>query len=265
MNTIRKFKEFINEREVFAFFDEYIAINESRKEAKRIAEIAKKEVKKWKDNTFAARDEYIKSIKNTELMSTNYRKYLDEVNNKMKKFNETFNEQDSFSFIIYLIASIKEFQTNLFKYGITIVKQDAKNNKEIISQKKNNVDDKQIYMALYKNQKTLKEYIQALVESMSKNIEDACKSVNDRLDDIEENSDISSIVFGDAKIKNKDRHRSAKEFKTVYHSDIADFVKDYKLVGIEYDKRIKLVDKQEIFNRFFNKMIKTIEESTKEE
>lgn len=263
MNTIRTFKEFVNEMEVFSFFDEYIVINESRKEAKRIAELANKEVKKWNDKINVALDEYKKSMKNTELMRTNYEKYLDEVNKKMEKFNETFNEQDSFSCIIYLIAFIKEFQTNLFKNGLKLVKKTAESNKNIMSYK-NYTDDKQIYMELYKNQKKLKECIQELVERMSKNIEETCKSINERLDDIEENSDILSIVFGDAKIKNKERHRKAKEFKTVYHSDIADFVKDYKLVGIEYDKRIKLVDKQEIVNRFFNKVIKTIEETYKE-
>lgn len=43
---IKNFEDFIIEKEILDSFDECISINESRKEAKRVAEIAKKQVKK---------------------------------------------------------------------------------------------------------------------------------------------------------------------------------------------------------------------------
>jgi hypothetical protein len=179
----------------------------------------------------------------------------------MRKFNEAVdghkeNKYLDFSVIIYLIASIKESQTMLFKYGIQAIKESIKNTKIV----RRYSEDKDFYSFLYKNQNILEKYIKKLVEDTYNNIERTCKGINDRIDDFEENSDICSIVFGDAKIKNKERRRKAKEFITVYHSDIEYFVKEYKIIGIEYDKRIKLVDKQEIFNRFYKKIMKTIEE-----
>lgn len=260
---ILKFEDFITEQDVLNFIDIDI-INESRKEAKRVAEIAKKQAKQWKKNAQDAMHEYKKAILNKELFVSDFKKYSEECTKKMRKFNEAFdgkkdNKYLDFSLIIYFITSIKNYQTMLFKNGIEFVKNSIKNSKEVMKYK-GQVSDDVIYKFLHDERKHLKEYIEDLVERMSKNIENACKVVNERIDDFEENSDICSIVFGDAKIKNKERHRRAKEFITVYHSDIEYFVKEYKIIGVEYDKRIKLVDKQEIFNRFYKKIMKTIEE-----
>lgn len=260
---ILNFEEFITEQNVLNFIDIDI-INESRKEAKLVAEIAKKQCRKWRKDAQNAMQEYKNAIQNKELMVSDFKKYSEECTKKMRKFNEAFdgkkeNKYLDFSLIIYLIASIKESQTMLFKYGIRAIKENIKNTKLMRTYS----EDKDFYSFLYKNQNILEKYIKKLVEDTYNNIEQTCKGINDRIDDFEKNSDISSIVFGDAKIKNKERHRRSKEFITVYHSDIEYFVKEYKLIGIEYDKRIKLVDKQEIFNRFYKKIMKTIEEEYK--
>ena len=264
---IKKFEDFINEKKTLAIFDEYFSLNESRKESKRVAEIAKKEVANWGKKTRSAYDNVMNAMKNKELMATDCDEYLKELDKKMDEFGKSFDVSDEsefeYSFIIYLISFIKAFQTNLFKNGIEIVKETIKSNKDTLSFKKYGLDDKAIYDIFQKNQDFLQKCLQEYVEDTSKSIENACKTINDHLDKIEKDSDMNPIVFGDSKIKNKERHRIAPKFKTVYHSDIASFVKDYKLVGIEYDKRIKFVDKQEFFNRFFNKIVKTIEENTK--
>jgi hypothetical protein len=263
---ILKFEDFITEQDVLNFIDIDI-INESRKEAKRVAEIAKKQMKKWKNDTKKAMEEYKKATLNKELFVSDFEKYSEECKKKMKKFNETFvhkgNDSLDFTSTIYFITVIKNFQTTLFRYGLDAVKRSIKNSKEVVSKYRGSISDDDIYKYLYDNQKDLEKYIKGLVERISKNIEDTCKHINDTLDDIEEKSDTYRMVFGDAKIKNKERLKKAREFITVYHSDIEYFVKEYKLIGIEYDKRIKLVDKQEIFNRFYKKVMETIEEEYK--
>lgn len=264
---IKKFEDFIDEKKILAIFDEYFSLNESRKEAKRVAEIAKKEVENWGKKTKSAYNNVMNAMKNKELMTADCDEYLKELDKKMDEFSKSFDVSDEskfeYSFIIYLISFIKSFQTNLFKNGIEIVKQTIKSNKDTLSFRKYGLDDKTIYDIFQENQDFLQKSLQKSVEDTSKYIENACETINEHLEKIEKDSDMHPIVFGDSKIKNKERHRIAPKFKTVYHSDIADFVKDYKLVGIEYDKRIKFVDKQEIFNRFFNKIVKTIEENAK--
>lgn len=217
----------------------------------------------------AASKELEKTILDGDLMNKDFEKYEKAVNDKTDKFNnialKSSENQFELSFIIYLITSLKRIQTSLFKYGIENIKHKIKADKDIKSYfLKDGSNSKQILDSLEKNNKEFITYIQELVTRTSKNMDDTCEAINKRLESIEETSDYASVVFGDAIIKNKERNRRAKEFITIYHKDIAEFVKEYKLIGIEYDKRIKLVDKQEIFNRFFNKIYKTIEDSYKE-
>lgn len=255
---ILKFEDFITEQTILNSID-IDEINESKKEAKRLAEIAKKQIKKWDKNKQNAYNEYLNALRNTKLMNDDYEKYFNECNDKLKKYNKSlaFSEDEDkslcFSYIIYLIASIKEIQTNLFKDNLPYFKKLLKGHKEILS-KKGQVSDETIDRLLDQNKKYHNTAIEYLTNFISKQFETSCDMINNYIDMTEQYSDVSSIVFGDAKIKNKERSKKYNEFITVYHSDIEKFVKDYKLLGFEYDKRIKWVDKREIFRRLFKKL-----------
>lgn len=201
---------------------------------------------------------------NSKLMLKDYQKYLDVTKAKEDMFNKTFEESDcaefEFSFIIYLITNLKEQQSNLFKNSLTLLKQILNKNKELRKLRTGN-NDEDIYKLIQSNEDFVKKSIQEIIIDTSKSFESTCKHINDHLDKIEEDSDIAPIVFGDAKIKNKERNQKSKEFTTIYHKDIENFIKEYKLIGFEYDKRIKLVDSQEIFNRLYDKIFKTLEKS----
>jgi hypothetical protein len=276
---IKKFEEFIIEREILSIFDECISINESRKGAKHMVELAKKEVKKWDKDILKADEEYKNAIANKKLMSSDIEKYSKEVNDKLNKLKEVIDNQDKksyyISYIICLISNIKDQQTMLFKYGSKALENLIKNNKDaeafettfknkfpepmiqtmFSNMVQNSISDKKKI-----NVDTFYKYIDFLIGSISKDIDKTCEVINNYLDKIEKLSEVSDVVFGDSKIPNKERINS-KEFTTIYHKDIADFVKDYKLIGIEYDKRIELVDKNEIFKRFYKKINKTFKEN----
>lgn len=254
---ILKFEDFITEQSIINSID-IDEINESKKEAKRLAEIAKKQIKKWDKNKQNAYNEYLNALRNTKLMNDDYEKYFNECIDKLKKYQSLTMSEDEdkslcFSYIIYLIASIKEIQTNLFKDNIPYFKKLFKNHKEILS-KKGQISDETIDRLLDNNRKYHNTAIESLTQFLTKQFETSCDMINDYINMTEEYSDVSPIVFGDAKIKNKERSKKHKEFITVYHSDIEKFVKDYKLLGFEYDKRIQWVDKREIFRRLFKKL-----------
>jgi flagellar biosynthesis chaperone FliJ len=276
---IKKFEEFIIEREILSIFDECISINESRKGAKHMVELAKKEVKKWDKDILKADEEYKNAIANKKLMSSDIEKYSKEVNDKLNKLKEVIDNQDKksyyISYIICLISNIKDQQTMLFKYGSKALENLIKNNKDaeafettfknkfpepMIQTMFSNMVQNSISDQKKINVDTFYKYIDFLIGSISKDIDKTCEVINNYLDKIEKLSEVSDVVFGDSKIPNKERINS-KEFTTIYHKDIADFVKDYKLIGIEYDKRIELVDKNEIFKRFYKKINKTFKEN----
>lgn len=152
---ILNFEDFINENKILAIFDEYFSLNESRKESKRVAEIAKKEVKNWGKKIKSAYDNVMNAVKNKELMAKDCDEYLKEFDKKMDEFDKSFNEASNdgkfeYSVIIYLISFIKTFQTVLFKNGIEIVKQTIKSNKDALSYRKYGINDEAIYDFLKK-------------------------------------------------------------------------------------------------------------------
>lgn len=276
---IKKFEEFIIEKEILSIFDECIPINESRKGAKHMVEQAKKEVEKWDKDILKANEEYKNAIANKDLMSSDVEKYSKEVNDKLNKLKELIDKQDKksyhISYIICLISYIKNQQTMLFKYGLKALENLIKDNKkaeefettfknkfpeDMIQNMFSNMVKDSISKQKNINEDNFKKYIDFLIGSISKNIDEDCEIVNNYLDRIEKMSEVSNVVFGDSKIPNKERVNS-KEFTTIYHKDIAEFVKDYKLIGIEYNKRIELVDKNEIFKRFYKKINKSFKEN----
>lgn len=256
---ILKFEDFITEQIFIDTFD-IDTINEASKLTKRMAEIAKKQIKLWNSSMKAANEEYTKAIRNTELMRKDYQKYSKEVQDKLKKFNEACRADKKyktlqFSLIISQMASIKEIQTNLFKNAIQLLTNTTKNIEDIAARfKEDETRNKMRDFIINQYGDSLKK----LVRQVSEQIEFTCNMINNNIDDLEKFSDVTPVVFADPKIENKHK-RTDNDFITIHHSDIAKFVKDYKLVGIEYDKRIKLVDADEIKQRLLKKLDETVE------
>jgi hypothetical protein len=255
---ILKFEDFITEQSIINSIDIDI-INESKKSAKNIVEMAKKYVKKWNKMQQDAYNEYLNAVNDHKLMASDYNKYFDECQKKWKKYQESCSadskETDKtafFSRVVYSIYLIKQAQNNVFKYSIPFIKSVLKNTKEIKSKFDDKISDDMLRHTIDNNEKYINKAVQLATDNVTNLIKSNCEYINKMLDMIEEFSDISPIVFADAKIKNKERTRG--EFVTMYHSDIEKFIKDYKLVGIEYDKRIKLSDEKEIFRRFYKKI-----------
>lgn len=264
---ILKFEDFITEQIFIETFD-IDTINEASKLTKRMAEIAKKQIKLWNSSMKSANEEYTKAIRNIELMRKDYQKYSKEVQDKLKKFNEACREDKKykslqFSLIISQMASIKEIQTNLFKNGLQLITNTSKNIKDIITRfEEKGLLQKEIQTVEKMCDFFQKQYRESLTKLMvetSTQIKFICNTINNNLDDLEKFSDVTPVVFADPKIENKHK-RTDSDFITIHHSDIAKFVKDYKLVGIEYDKRIKLVDADEIKRRLVKKIGETIKE-----
>ena len=212
-------------------------------------------MKLWNASIKTAREEYTKAIHNTELMRKDYQKYSKEVQNKLEKFNEACREDKKyktlqFSLIITQIAFIKEIQTNLFKNGVQLITKTTENIEDIEARYKEKETFDEIYNLILKH---YRDTLTKILKHVSEQMETACNIVNNNLDLLEKYSDVSPIVFADPKIENKHK-RNDNDFITIHHSDIAKFVKDYKLVGIEYDKRIKLVDADEIKHRLVKKI-----------
>lgn len=256
---ILKFEDFITEQSIINSIDIDI-INESKKEVKGIVDLAKKYVKKWTKMQQDAYNEYLNAVNDHKLMASDYNKYFNECQKKWKKYQENCSpaskEADKsayFSYIVYAMYLIKQLQTNIFKYSIPLIKSIIKTNKSAKSELNGGISDDRLRRYIDGNEKLIDETVKGATNNVTNLIKSQCEYINSMLDDIEELSDISPIVFDDAKIKNKERS-SNREYFIMHHSTIAKFVKDYKLVGIEYDKRIKLSDEKEIFRRFYKKI-----------
>jgi hypothetical protein len=212
--------------------------------AHKVAKIANKGMKEWNSNLYKLKKEIETHFKNTDLFLSNFKKFdeiqcnlFDKFNNEMIKTEE--DPRTAYSSIIYWLYQIKEIQTQLFR---TIIK-DIDFYKNLTKKYGEKHSHEKIINHILEDG----EHIIKLMESM-------INHYNSRVENIENNSDIHVLVFGDAK-NNKKRSQNAVKPSIVYHKDINDFVKKYKLMGLEIvDNRLKLTNRNEIIDKFIKKL-----------
>ena len=201
-------------------------------QAHKLVEFAKKTYKDWDKELKQAMNEYENSLKDTDLMQKDLKKYLNNQYETMREFNRKLielnaNPKVAFSALLYQISFIKKYQTGLFKYGIDYLNKDFELRK--FPEYNSKID----------------KIIGDLCGSTFKNIEDSVNNVNKTIKKIKDdvNDSLHNILNDDA---------------------MSAFVDKYKLVGIKYKNgQLEIVDNNAIFNKFAERVKEYIEEQNK--